>query len=143
LLADFMLHWKQKTTYSQPSDWVFPSTRLNGKQPRVANMLVEDHLLPAAVKACILKTAAAFGLAALILPLALGKPSAGSGTGEAPNGADGNKPTAIQNSLTPPALGSIPVAFLISEGAVMIDFTGPWEVFQTRGCGADCENRIG
>src|SRR5207302_4862427 len=39
--------WKQKTTYSQPSEWVFPSTRLNGKQPRVANMFVEDHLRPA------------------------------------------------------------------------------------------------
>lgn len=31
--------------------------------------------------------------------------------------------------LTPPAQGSIPVAFLVSEGAVMIDFAGPWEVF--------------
>ena len=35
LLAEFMLLWKQKTTYSQAGDWVFPSTRLNGKQPRV------------------------------------------------------------------------------------------------------------
>jgi putative intracellular protease/amidase/YHS domain-containing protein len=33
-------------------------------------------------------------------------------------------------ALKPPATGSIPVAFLISEGAVVIDFTGPWEVFQ-------------
>ena len=31
--------------------------------------------------------------------------------------------------LTPPAVGSIPVAFLMSDGAVMIDFAGPWEVF--------------
>jgi putative intracellular protease/amidase/YHS domain-containing protein len=30
--------------------------------------------------------------------------------------------------LTPPA-GGVPVAFLLSEGAVMIDFAGPWEVF--------------
>jgi hypothetical protein len=30
---------------------VFASARLKGKQPRVANMLVEDHLRPAAVKA--------------------------------------------------------------------------------------------
>jgi len=36
----------------------------------------------------------------------------------------------VANPLTPPAHGSIPVAFLISDGAVMIDFTGPWEVFQ-------------
>ena len=32
--------------------------------------------------------------------------------------------------LKPPATGSVPVAFLLSEGAVVIDFTGPWEVFQ-------------
>ena len=43
LLAEFMLLWKQKTMYSQPGDWVFPSTRLNGNQPRFANMLVEDR----------------------------------------------------------------------------------------------------
>ena len=34
------------------------------------------------------------------------------------------------NKLTPPADGSIPVAFAISRGATMIDFAGPWEVFQ-------------
>ncbi|MGA7630028.1 MAG: tyrosine-type recombinase/integrase, partial [Terriglobales bacterium] len=56
LLADFMRLWKQKTTYSQSGDWVFPSTRLNGKQPRVAYMLVEDHLRPAAVRAGILSS---------------------------------------------------------------------------------------
>lgn len=33
-------------------------------------------------------------------------------------------------SLTPPASGSIPVAFLLGPGATMIDFAGPWEVFQ-------------
>jgi transcriptional regulator GlxA family with amidase domain len=32
--------------------------------------------------------------------------------------------------LTPPAKGKIPVAFVISNDATMIDFTGPWEVFQ-------------
>jgi transcriptional regulator GlxA family with amidase domain len=31
--------------------------------------------------------------------------------------------------LKPPDQGSIPVAFLISDGAVLIDFIGPWEVF--------------
>jgi len=34
------------------------------------------------------------------------------------------------NKLTPPADASIPVAFAISRGATMIDFAGPWEVFQ-------------
>ena len=56
LLADFMRLWKHKTPYSQPGDWVFPSFRLEGKQPRVANMLVEDHLRPAALKAGILSS---------------------------------------------------------------------------------------
>lgn len=56
LLAEFMLLWKQKTPYSQACDWVFPSFRLRGKQPRVANMLVEDHLRPAAVKAGVLSS---------------------------------------------------------------------------------------
>lgn len=37
--------------------------------------------------------------------------------------AAGGKP------LVPPAEGEIPVAFLLSEGAVVIDFAGPWEVF--------------
>jgi putative intracellular protease/amidase/YHS domain-containing protein len=32
-------------------------------------------------------------------------------------------------SLKPPDKGQIPVAFLISDGAVVIDFCGPWEVF--------------
>jgi hypothetical protein len=34
------------------------------------------------------------------------------------------------NRLNPPAKDQIPVASLISDGAVVIDFTGPWEVFQ-------------
>jgi transcriptional regulator GlxA family with amidase domain len=32
--------------------------------------------------------------------------------------------------LRAPASGSIDVAFLVSDGATVIDFTGPWEVFQ-------------
>jgi transcriptional regulator GlxA family with amidase domain len=32
--------------------------------------------------------------------------------------------------LVPPDKGKIPVAFVISNHATMIDFTGPWEVFQ-------------
>jgi putative intracellular protease/amidase/YHS domain-containing protein len=34
------------------------------------------------------------------------------------------------NPLQPPAQGAIPVAFVVSDGAVVIDFAGPWEVFQ-------------
>jgi transcriptional regulator GlxA family with amidase domain len=36
----------------------------------------------------------------------------------------------VANPLKPPAEGSIPVAFLVADGAVVIDFCGPWEVFQ-------------
>ncbi|MGA8186604.1 MAG: tyrosine-type recombinase/integrase, partial [Candidatus Sulfotelmatobacter sp.] len=54
LLADFMRGWMQQTVYGQPTDWVFASQRLKGKKPRVGNMLVEDHLRPAAVRAGIL-----------------------------------------------------------------------------------------
>jgi len=32
--------------------------------------------------------------------------------------------------LAPPASGSIPVAIVLSPGAVLIDYAGPWEVFQ-------------
>ena len=37
---------------------------------------------------------------------------------------------AAGNKLTPPAKGKIPVAFAISDGVTVIDFAGPWEVFQ-------------
>jgi transcriptional regulator GlxA family with amidase domain len=40
-----------------------------------------------------------------------------------------NQPAVPVASLKPPASGSIPVAFAISDGAVVIDFAGPWEVF--------------
>ena len=40
------------------------------------------------------------------------------------------KVAAEASSLKPPENGQIPVAFLISDGAVVIDFCGPWEVFR-------------
>jgi hypothetical protein len=46
---------------------------------------------------------------------------------------DRSNPNAVPTgttSLKPPDQGQIPVAFLISDGAVVIDFCGPWEVFQ-------------
>jgi transcriptional regulator GlxA family with amidase domain len=42
----------------------------------------------------------------------------------------GDNSTAGLPKLTPPTEGTIPVAFAISEGVQVIDFTGPWEVFQ-------------
>jgi hypothetical protein len=55
LLTGFIRQWQEQTPYGRPTDWVFASTRLKGKQPRLANMLVADHLRPAAVKAGVLK----------------------------------------------------------------------------------------
>lgn len=55
-----------------------------------------------------------------------------------PNSAQSLKPSdnisgvvsANDHKLTPPAKGRIPVAFLVSRGVTVIDFAGPWEVFQ-------------
>jgi len=50
------------------------------------------------------------------------------------NCAQANEPqrssTTGGNKLTPPEIGVISVAFVLSDGATMIDFAGPWEVFQ-------------
>ena len=52
------------------------------------------------------------------------------GTGPARGqGTPGSSPRS-STKLVPPAKGHIPVAFVLTEGAVMIDFGGPWEVFQ-------------
>ena len=75
----------------------------------------------------LLKRSAALGLAAGIPSLAAGTLFAG--TGAIPAKTTTDKTKLISNPLTPPAQGSIPVAFPISEGAVIIDFCGPWEVF--------------
>jgi putative intracellular protease/amidase/YHS domain-containing protein len=72
----------------------------------------------------LLRNSATLGVAAA-LPFAAGAaPIAQS------QGADGDGSLATLKPLRPPAQGSIPVAFLISEGAVIIDFCGPWEVFE-------------
>jgi integrase len=54
LLAASLREWQQETPWNKPDDWVFASERLNGKGPRRANMLVADHLRPAAARAGVL-----------------------------------------------------------------------------------------
>src|SRR5580692_8616276 len=76
----------------------------------------------------LLKRTATLGVAAGIPSLLAGKLFAGADGVQAESAIDKTK--LVYNSLTPPAQGSIPVAFPISEGAVIIDFCGPWEVFQ-------------
>jgi len=60
---------------------------------------------------------------ALLEPLSLKAAQGESAPTNAP-------PAATRNPLRPPNQGDIPVAFLISDGAVVIDFAGPWEVFE-------------
>ena len=76
----------------------------------------------------LFKRTAALGLAAGIPSLLAGKLLAGTGGVPAQSAIGKTKP--VSNPLTPPAEGSIPVAFPISDHAVVIDFCGPWEVFQ-------------
>jgi len=87
----------------------------------------------------LLKRSAVFGVAAGIPALVAGKFFAGAGAVKSRSGSDDNKSSDRPSPLTPPAKGAIPVAFVISDGAVVIDFAGPWEVFQdvhtTRGEG--------
>src|SRR5438874_9675179 len=77
----------------------------------------------------LLKRVARFSLMAAIVFSLVSEVFAESDPGAA-TAPDANKPSALANPLKPPTQGSIPVAFLISEGAVIIDFCGPWEVFR-------------
>jgi putative intracellular protease/amidase/YHS domain-containing protein len=77
----------------------------------------------------LLRSAPEFGLLAAIALTILGQ-LFGSNPAKVPGGSESNQSAVKTNPLKPPTQGSIPVAFLISEGAVVIDFTGPWEVFQ-------------
>lgn len=54
ILARILQEWRKTTPYSGDNHFLFPSFRLSGKQPRTANMIVEDYLRPAAVAAGVL-----------------------------------------------------------------------------------------
>src|SRR5437764_8276080 len=77
----------------------------------------------------LLNPTAELGLLAAITLLVLGQ-LFGSSPAKGPSDTKGNQSALKTSPLKPPAQGSIPVAFLISEGAQVIDFAGPWEVFQ-------------
>jgi putative intracellular protease/amidase/YHS domain-containing protein len=75
----------------------------------------------------LLKSAAVFSIASSVPMWAPGE--------SAPAGAAADdKSVNTSGRLTPPADG-VPVAFVLSEGAVVIDFAGPWEVFQDAASG--------
>ena len=56
ILAEFVQGWKKQSSYAKDGDWVFPSFRLDGKQPRLQGMIVQDHLRPAAARAGVLSS---------------------------------------------------------------------------------------
>ncbi|HEY6661150.1 MAG TPA: DJ-1/PfpI family protein [Pyrinomonadaceae bacterium] len=65
-------------------------------------------------------------------------------TGSFPHALSGNF-FSVNSKLTPPAKGKIPVAFAVSEGVTVIDFAGPWEVFQdvhVRDRGKDMDDQM-
>lgn len=50
---------------------------------------------------------------------------------KSPTGAAASQNESTSRKVTPPRDGkTIPVAFVLTDGATMIDFAGPWEVFQ-------------
>ncbi len=68
----------------------------------------------------------------LLMPAALGVAASSLRTAHAVAQNDNSTTAQIASEpLRVPADGAIPVAFLISEGAVIIDFAGPWEVFES------------
>jgi putative intracellular protease/amidase/YHS domain-containing protein len=76
----------------------------------------------------LLKSSAALGFACAIPSLAGAKLFTNARAGQTQTGKD--QSMAKANPLVPPTRGSIAVAFPISDGAEVIDFCGPWEVFQ-------------
>jgi hypothetical protein len=77
----------------------------------------------------LLQRSAAFGFMAA-MPFSIRGKKPDFGSMRSSNDIPPGQLTVVPNPLKPPTEGSIPVAFLVSEGAVIIDFCGPWEVFQ-------------
>src|SRR4029453_6995794 len=78
----------------------------------------------------LVNAAARSGLIAALALFVIGQFSANAAPIETTGSSGDYKQDGKAKPLKPPAQGSIPVAFLISEGAVTIDFCGPWEVFK-------------
>lgn len=73
---------------------------------------------------------ARFGLLSALGALALHALSATAAPVKTGGRSNPNEVATETTSLKPPDKDQIPVAFVISDGAVVIDFCGPWEVFQ-------------
>jgi putative intracellular protease/amidase/YHS domain-containing protein len=77
----------------------------------------------------LLQVSGAVGFAAAI-PLSLSAARL-AGADQTPSRPKSAESAVRLSRLKPPASGAIPVAFVISKGAVVIDFAGPWEVLQS------------
>ncbi len=54
-LADVLMDWRGECAYNQPSDYLFASLEMDGKQPLWPNSAMEKHIRPAAIRAGITK----------------------------------------------------------------------------------------
>lgn len=54
LLKGFLQAWREATVYGKPDDWLFPSKRKRGKEPRRADVLTHGYLRPAALSAGVI-----------------------------------------------------------------------------------------
>ena len=55
LLLDVLAAWRRETMYAGDNDFVFPSEKMHGKQPRSASQLVEDYIRPAAIAVGVIR----------------------------------------------------------------------------------------
>jgi integrase len=55
LLLDALAAWRRETMYADDNDFVFPSEKLHGEQPRSGSQLVEDYIRPAAIAAGVIR----------------------------------------------------------------------------------------
>jgi transcriptional regulator GlxA family with amidase domain len=79
----------------------------------------------------LLANSAVFDLAPVLPSRAIDAPLASTSATGSGSSAVTDQVRDERNPLTPPERGSIPVAFPIAHGAVIIDFCGPWEVFHS------------
>jgi integrase len=54
-VTDALARWRERTLYAKPTDWVFPSPKMGGKQPYWQDSLMRKVVWPAAKRAGITK----------------------------------------------------------------------------------------
>jgi integrase len=54
-VTDALARWREQTLYKEPTDWVFPSPKMGGKQPYWQDSLMRKVIWPAAKRAGITK----------------------------------------------------------------------------------------